>query len=579
VKHALAYLITARAVAAASLVAATYATAMTQSGSAPQILPHAVTLVGTVSVRELSAGAANWQTPQMQQDPESIEAPLRSGFQTSPPTKEMLERLPLASEPNAGVARHIPFRQINGFTGITLGSEAAVRGNGTPPDQGLAVHDNIIAEIVNRSVQFFKSDGTPLTNPIRGSAFFLAEVFNVVDPQVFFDPKSKRWYFHAIIPIVPQVSGKIALAVSQSSDPLGTYFIYYIRLISDDLSGCGAIDCFPDYPHGGYDANALFISTRLISCSTCFVTSAVYVLSKARLEAGLGAGESITRFVLGGDAFVQPSVPVPHEPFETAIGGTEYLMRATSNNLVSVIAIYNTKEIKRSPGSLRISNVDVPTEPYEKMVVPSAQPDIVGPYCASQGVTSAPSLDANFSEFQATIQKAAGNLYGVLPFGSKDGNGFARNVLAWFILRPTLTSSTSLTASILAQGYVVPPDGYSLIYPAFAVNKAGTGLIGFTVSNPDANAPGGFPSAAFIEFAGFPRGNIIITGQGATSDDSATGCRRPGPGAVAAWGDYGAGTVDAATGFFYIANEYIPDPTVFPRIETNNWGTFITRVH
>jgi hypothetical protein len=93
------------------------------------------------------------------------------------------------------------------------------------------------------------------------------------------------------------------------------------------------------------------------------------------------------------------------------------------------------------------------------------------------------------------------------------------------------------------------------------VNKAGTGLIGFTVSNPDANAPGGFPSAAFIEFAGFPRGNIIVTGQGATSYDSRSGCLSPRSGGVALWGDYGAATVDAATGFFYIANEYIPDPT------------------
>jgi len=47
---------------------------------------------------------------------------------------------------------------------------------------------------------------------------------------------------------------------------------------------------------------------------------------------------------------------------------------------------------------------------------------------------------------------------------------------------------------------------------------------------------------------------------------------------VALWGDYGAATVDAATGFFYTANEYIPDPTVFSRIATNNWGTFITQV-
>jgi hypothetical protein len=204
-------------------------------------------------------------------------------------------------------------------------------------------------------------------------------------------------------------------------------------------------------------------------------------------------------------------------------------MRATSSNFVSVVAISNTSEINRSPGSLRISNVDVPTEPYEKMVVPSAQPNIVGPTCASLGVTSVPSLDARFSEFQATILRAGGNLYGVLPFGSNDGNGFSRDVLAWFILRPTLTSTLSLTANIVAQGYVVPPDGYSLIYPAIAVNKAGKGLIGFTVSNPDVNAPGGFPSAAVIEFA-VPRGNIIVTGQGATSYDQRRACLRPGPG-------------------------------------------------
>jgi hypothetical protein len=62
-KHALAHLITARAVAAASLVAATYTTAMAQLGSAQQISPRAVTLAGTVSVRELLASAVNRQTP------------------------------------------------------------------------------------------------------------------------------------------------------------------------------------------------------------------------------------------------------------------------------------------------------------------------------------------------------------------------------------------------------------------------------------------------------------------------------------------------------------------------------------
>jgi hypothetical protein len=53
----------------------------------------------------------------------------------------------------------------------------------------------------------------------------------------------------------------------------------------------------------------------------------------------------------------------------------------------------------------------------------------------------------------------------------------------------------------------------------------------------------------------------------------------PGPGQIGRWGDYGAATVDAATGFFYFGNEYIPDPTEFPPGSFTNWGTFITRVH
>jgi hypothetical protein len=186
----------------------------------------------------------------------------------------------------------------------------------------------------------------------------------------------------------------------------------------------------------------------------------------------------------------------------------------------------------------------------------------------------------DYHRTQASVaQSPGGNLYGVLPTGSKDGNGLERDVLAWFILQPTLTSSPSLTANIVAQNYVVPPNGYSMSYPAFAVNKAGVGVIGATITNPDPNVAGGFPSASFIRFSGFPRGNITVTGQGATSDDGFTGCRGPGPGEIGRWGDYGAATVDAASGFYYVANEYIPDPKRFPRGFATNWGTFITRVH
>jgi hypothetical protein len=569
---------------AASLLGVAYATASAQGtvGPPPVVAPDVATLAGTVSVTELSASQANRKALQAGRNAQPVEMPrhrLPDGSLMSVPHKRTVETMPLTSEPNAGVEGHIPkpFKHIDGFTGIVTADNATVNGfELEPPDQGLAVHDNAVAEINNILLQFFKSDGTPLTNPIAASAFFLAESAFLTDPQAFFDPKSKRWFFDIILS--QDSLQEFALAVSKTSDPLGEYFIYHIRASSDDLTGCGGVDCFPDYPKAGYNADAFFITADLFN-GDLFIGSSVYVLSKKKLEAG--ADFIYARFDRADDFVVQPSVPAPGETFATANGGIEYFLTARNipdgSNNVRIIAIYNTSQIVSSPGSLQQISVDVAAEPYGP-TVPSTQPNVIGPFCTSRGVTSAPLIDGLDPVFQATIQKAGGNLYGVLPLGAKDGNGLDRNVLAWFILQPTLTSAKSLTANIVAQGYVVPPNGYSVSFPAFALNKAGAGVIGMSITNPDPNVAGGFPSASFIQFSGFPRGNIIVTGQGATSDDGFSGCPGPGPGGVGRWGDYGAATVDAATGFYYVANEYIPDPTEFPRGFATNWGTFITRL-
>lgn len=176
----LVYRIAARALISAGLIGFAYATASAQGtvGPPPVISPEVATLAGTVSVMQLSASQANRETLQAQQNAQPVEMPkhrLPDGSLTSvPPTSEALEALPLTPEPNAGVESGIsrPFKHIHGFTGITAGDDARVIGEIEPPDQGLAVHNDVVAEINNNLVQFFNSDGTPLTNPIAASAFF-----------------------------------------------------------------------------------------------------------------------------------------------------------------------------------------------------------------------------------------------------------------------------------------------------------------------------------------------------------------------------------------------------------------------
>jgi len=279
--------VASRALIAASLLAVYYATASAQGtvGPPPVISPDVATLVGTVSVTELSASQANREALQAQRTAQPVEMPkfrLPDGSSTSALKKGTVKTLPSAPEPNAGVEGRIPrpFKHIDGFTGIVAGDDARVNGfELEPPDQGLAVHNDVVAEINNVLLQFFNSDGTLLTNPISASAFFLAEGAQLTDPQVFFDPRSKRWFFDIIVSQDHFNTGKFALAVSKTSDPLGEYFIYHIRAFSDDLSGCGGVDCFPDYPKAGYNADAFFITADLFRIDT-FTGTAVYVLPK-----------------------------------------------------------------------------------------------------------------------------------------------------------------------------------------------------------------------------------------------------------------------------------------------------------
>ena len=231
------------------------------------------------------------------------------------------------------------------------------------------------------------------------------------------------------------------------------------------------------------------------------------------------------RLTFPDDFVVQPSVPAPGEPFVTAANGTEYLMEArnivdgTTN--VRVWAISNTNNIVSNPGSLRGLAVDVPVETYGGATVPSTQPNVVGPFCKSKGVTSAPLLDGGFAAFQATVQQASGRLYGTMAFGSPDANQLNRDVIAWFALTPSVSCIGVPSATVFNQGFVIPPNGFSLSYPAFGLNKTGDGAMGFTVTNNSML----FPSAAFIQFAGTaPTGPIVITGQGQASDDGFSGC-------------------------------------------------------
>lgn len=497
--------------------------------------------------------------------------------------------VPVTAAPSAAARNPI------GFAGNHSADNVVANGfEVEPPDQGLAVYNNIVAEITNDVLRFFiAGTGGALTGPIALSTFFRDSNF-CSDPQAFFDPSVGRWFFTAISSNSSLCHGGAGtfegfdVAVSATSNPFGRYYVYHIPAKSDDIAGCVPLDCFPDYPKAGFDANGLYISADLFGDGGigAFVAAATYVLPKARLMAGTAITPVRVLYPLGDSFVVQPSIPAPGEPFASAANGTEYLLEARNildlSSNIRVWAISNTNNIIANPSSLRAFPVDVAAEAYGCAfpgcigAVPAFEPDVIGPYCSSQLAISAPLLDAGYWAFQATVQKANGRLYAALPSGALDGTALPRDIVAWFAITPSVSNTGIPSAVITAQGYVVPGDGYSLLYPAFALNKTGAGILGFTIANISQSVPGGFPSTAFMQVgpAG-PAGSIMIAGQGITSDDGFTGCNPSSPTyPVGRWGDYGAAVVDAATGRFYAANENISGA----RGTFSNWGTFVTRL-
>jgi hypothetical protein len=543
----------------------------------------------TPQLSELASSQANLNALAAGRKPiEQRRHRLPNGGLTSAPDRATLNTLrkfdgPTVGTRNVSAAPRSPASapSIKGFVGITDGTDASLGFELEPPDQGLAVNNNVAVEINNNAVMVFDATtGATLAGPIDTSVFFNAPDGTFLsDTQAFFDPTTQRWFLTEIISDFSSIE-YIALAVSETSSATGSYYIYHLRAFSNDLPGCGTDDCLPDYPKAGYDANIFIIDVDLFNSDPFggYVGAAGYAIPKS--VAAAGGSFTYTRLFFGANDFVvQPSIPAPGQAFVSAANGTEYLMEAVGSNSIRVWAISNTNNIVSNPSSLRGNAITISSEDFVGITVPSTEPNVVGPYCSSVGATSAPSLDGGYSAFQATVQMANGNLYGALAYAAKDGNGLDRNNIAWFVLTPSVDSNGIPSASISTQGYLAATDGYSLSYPAFALNNTGAGYMGITQTNQSSSVAGGYPSASIIQFTGTGfTGGFIVTGQGFTSDDGFSGCQGPGAADVGRWGDYGAAVVDAVTGYFYTANEMIPDPSQYPRGSFANWGTFITQI-
>jgi hypothetical protein len=532
-----------------------------------------------------------------------------------------------------------------------------------PPDQGLCVGSDgngntRVLEVINDVMRVYTTSGAAVTPPTALNGFFgyapaiirssLTFGPSITDPSCQYDAATGRWFLDVLtLDTFPQVgadgqehftgTNHLDLAVSNSSDPAGTWTIYHIPTQDDGTDGtpnhgCSAGPpggaaplptnpnaCFGDYPHMGLDANGIYLTTNEYSFfGPEFHGAQIYALSKSQLESGGAA--TVTQFDTHGQdrfGFAQngftlwPST-TPGGGGDPSAGGTEYFLSTngaaeahdTGNGQSSfepskqllVWALTNTSSLGSATPTLTLSNakLDVgqytlPPKATQKSGSQPLRECLNQNKCsvALEGIkdpfaeTSA-ALDSNDTRMQQ-VTWVNGKLWGAIDTGLSVSSSKQAGV-EWFEVSPS-TATGALTASVSNQGYLGLGND-NLTYPAIGVTSGGTGVMAFTVVGSDT-----YPSAGYAPVTSAGVGPVHIAAAGAGPDDGFSNYKLFGnpPGTTRPrWGDYGAAVPVGSN--VWIASEYIGQScslaeylkTSFlcggTRTALGNWDTRISEV-
>ena len=406
----------------------------------------------------------------------------------------------------------------------------------------------------------------------------------------------------------------IDIAVSQTSNPAGSFNIYRIDVTNDGTNPdpSNACPCLGDYPHIGADSNGFYVTTNSYPWGgNGFDGAQIYALSKAQLAAGAPTinMQHIDTFgtvnVPSDAGSTQPGFTVwpAQSPgtssFNLNAGGTENFLSSnaadeatnpvsgtggshTSKQLI-VWTLTNTSSLNTAP-SLALSSAVLPVNQY---AVPPKQQQpgsgtstttdtplgfcindtttvlyygatgcwrlLFGAEPAHDEVISRP--DSNDTRMQQ-VMYANGKLWGALDTALNPDGLAQRAGIAWSIVNPS-------SGKLAMQGYL-GVAGYDFTYPAIGVTASGRGVMAFTATGNSIS-----PSAAFAPIdaaVGVGPWSVVTGGLGAVQDDGFTSYKSEvGNPPRTRWGDYGAAAVDGNS--IWIASEYIANPCSY-----TDWG-------
>lgn len=480
-----------------------------------------------------------------------------------------------------------------------------------PPDQGLCVGNGYVLESVNDVLQIFDTSGNALTGAIDLNTFYgYAAAINrssnplkfgpeITDPSCYYDADTQRFY-HVVLTLdrFHQTSGltgrnHLDVAVSNTSNPLGSWTIYSLDVTDDGQNGspnhhCVGGPCLGDYPHIGADANGLFLTTNEFAFVDGYRASQIYAMSKRALAAG--GAVTVIQFDTADPSLnfeghpgftVWPAISGQGQS-NASSNGTEYFLSDLASwtdqgidSRVQLWTMKNTASLDSANPNPSLSLSVVNTLPYGE---PPLATQKAGDYPLGQSLGEPEShLAANDTRMQQ-VYFANGKLWAANATGIVfDGDPNIYVGVSYYVINPS-------SSKAMANGYIAV-QGNNVTYPATAASTSGRGIVAFTLTGADF-----YPSAAYASLdavAGAGAVQIAASGlgpwDGFTAYSEETGQVPPRP----RWGDYGAAVVDS--GSFWLASEYIGQTCTLAqwtadatcggtRAPLGNWGTRVSKL-
>jgi hypothetical protein len=491
-----------------------------------------------------------------------------------------------------------------GFVGINAQENSALNGFPLePPDQGLCAHGTTVMEPVNITMGVYQENGMAIAPPVTLNSFFgLAPAVSnngknvtfgpfLSDPRCYYDAQTARWFVTVLEIDTDPYTGNFGyrsselIAVSRTSDPLGTYGLFSIDSTNDGNNHTPSqpnCPCLGDQPRIGADGHGFYISTDSYPIHGLFNSNGgmIYAMSKqglAAAAAGTGPPPNVVALNIGAVTIQgQPANAV--QPAETPQGANyasnrEYFLStpdfngfATSGGAgaksVVLWTLLNTSSLSDVSPSVTLTNTMVPSEPFTPPV-PARQKDGPAPLGQSLG-DPVQRISVNDDRMQQ-VQYFGGSVYSSLNTGVGLLGSGVRSGVAWFQVRTNGTNGT-----MARQGYLATNNGASLMYPAIGLARSGQGAMTFSVSGP-----GLYPSAAYIPFNaghGVLGGVIPVIRRGDLPEDGFTCYPQYQFGPPCRWGDYSAATSDGSNRIV-MGDELITDTARDPLA---NWNTYVS---